>query len=1391
MRFGDLLTASDQVMSEAKAEMISPSSQSSSRKDTLVREAIDLFKQGRFQEAKEQFEKASERIDSKLFSFNIRLCDARIKALNKKYGEIREDFYSKGSIADVAAFMDRLDRAGELQRDKARRDFSTFVSGFHRLRNGWSDIPPRQPNPGHFPMAGSVLYCLHQSVPHATNGYSTRSHGVAKGLLNAGFRVQCVTRPGFPWDINAKGLSKGCHEQSVDNISYYAEAGWALNKTPLDHYLAQAADLFFRRAQLTGSELIVAASNHITGLPALMAARRLGVPFVYEVRGLWEVTQASIQPEWKHSDRFELMRTLEQQVCREADHVIAITEELAQELQSWGVPSERISIVPNAVDINDFQVTEPDADTIRELKLRSGIPIIGYAGSAIAYEGLELLIEALALLKQRGQDFVFVLVGDGKAFESVKSRATDLGIKEQCRFVGRVPFDQVQRYISCMDIMPVPRLSSAVTEMVSALKPFEAMAMGKAVVLSDVSPHRLMAGEHGERAMLFEKDNATSLSAALQYLINHPSDREQLGMTARAWIENERTWNQVTSRFADVLKRVCQHHRSADATAEMAEAKDLGQITLGLIADQFTTDTLASAVRVVPLSPDNWQAELDKQPVDAVFVESAWKGNQGQWHRKVGFYSEKEFAPLEALLTTCREREIPSLFWNKEDPVHFERFSKAASLCEHVFTTDSCRIIPYLATPNARTKTASSCPFYASPKIHNLLPSTRPWQETAAYGGTYYGKRYPERSEYMDKIMSAAVPLGLTIYDRQHDDPESPYKYPGGLAGYVAGSLSYEEMVQAYKAHPVQINVNSVLDSPTMFSRRVMEASACGAVLVSGPALGMNRYLDGAVQVVQTESEAAQALENLLHHPAYRWCMALKGARTVMRAHTTQHRLAQMLRTAGLLIKASEPPTIQLMTEQISASAVQHLLAQTLRPRRVLANAWQPGTWAMLESAGVVCGALDEQCAYPDDLWLLADSAALADLEAEDIEDLAWPASYAPQNRLVLISSEHLNQGDLPGLAQETHHLDAPLELVRVTSLMPLSVLGSWAKQQTTLALRKPPKHHDAPPNTPPLKTVLIAGHDLKFIKPFYPYFTKAGLRILLDFWSGHTLHNEFASKRLIAQADTVFCEWMLGNAIWYGKHKRSGQKLVGRLHLQEIDHTLFPKIPFNAFNTVVFVGPHILRQAITKNSLIKENGIVIFNGVDVESLQSTPRKETNGKVLGFVGIVPQRKRLDLALDILRELRKEDQEFILRIKSKRPDEYSWMASRPEEMAWYETQYRRIEEDPLLGNAVIFDSYGNDMPEWYAGIDYVLSTSDFESFHFSIADGAAAGCIPIVFPWEGSSEIYPRQWIVNLNTSIKVSLLNAKESWHQTKKFSQSSFSLKNISSQVVSLLLQK
>ena len=640
----------------------------------------------------------------------------------------------------------------------------------------------------------------------------------------------------------------------------------------------------------------------------------------------------------------------------------------------------------------------------------------------------------------------------------------------------------------------------------------------------------------------------------------------------------------------------------------------------------------------------------------------------------------------------------------------------------------------------------------------------------------------------MEKIMSAAAPLGLTIYDRQQDDSESPYKYPGGLHSYVVGSLSYKEMIQAYKAHPVQINVNSVLDSPTMFSRRVMEASACGTPIISGPSRGMNHYLNGAIHVVETETEAAQALENLLLQPEFRCHIGLKAARSVMRCHTAEHRLTQMLRTAGIKIKAPDLPKVRVIASEITEQAAQCLASQTLLPTSVSAKKWHSGAMSLLVNAGIPCHHLDPiltTSTEQDSLYLLSDFTSLEDLGQEDLEDIAWPTLYTQSARIGIIRTSGFENNGESRIALLNHPLDSSIQLIHYKKSVPLNELMHHAKKIPTIGIRIPHRKYKESRRILPKKLMVIAGHDFKFIKSLFPYFSNNGFRLLLDFWSGHNIHDDIASQRLVQQADIIFCEWMLGNAMWYAKHKKPGQKLIGRLHLQEIDHKLFDQIPFSSFDKVIFVAHHILRKALAKKPKLALNSAVIFNGVDTKRFESAREKTTNGKVLGLVGIVPQRKRLDIALDILKELRKDDKEYVLRIKGKQPCEYTWMKNRPSELAWYQIQYTRIQDDPYLRDSVVFDPHGNDMCTWYSKVNFVLSTSDFESFHFTIPDGVSAGCIPVIMPWEGASEIYPTEWVsADISSAVK-RIQDHTTAKHLDIKFVKERFSLEIIAKQII------
>lgn len=273
-----------------------------------------------------------------------------------------------------------------------------------------------------------------------------------------------------------------------------------------------------------------------------------------------------------------------------------------------------------------------------------------------------------------------------------------------------------------------------------------------------------------------------------------------------------------------------------------------------------------------------------------------------------------------------------------------------------------------------------------------------------------------------------------------------------------------------------------------------------------------------------------------------------------------------------------------------------------------------------------------------------------------------------------------------------------------------------------------------------------VVGHDLKFIDLLTQRFEQE-YDCVRHYWWGHKHHDVFASEELVSQADIIFCEWCLGNAVWHARHKRKNQKLFVRFHAQEINTDFPAELNLDEIEGMIFVGRTTMKDAIEKFDWApyREKFHVIPNCVDTANLlrEKLPGNAFN---LGIVGISPQQKRLDLALDVLEGLRRVDPRYQLFIKGKLPHEYDWLKTRESELAYYELQLRRIEKSAFLRDAVHFDGWGNDMGEWYKKIGYVLSVSDFESFHLSVAEGGASGAIPLLRDWPGAAEIYPLEWI---------------------------------------------
>ena len=404
---------------------------------------------------------------------------------------------------------------------------------------------------------GRVLNVLAFSLPYTSVGYATRSHGLAIGIKHAGWDIRPYTRPGFPYDFKTELEGQTLPGQDdIDGITYRRMFDIERRGMNEVEYLQAAISCLTRVIEEEQPEVVHAASNYVTALPALIAARRLGVPFVYEMRGFWEVTRSSRDETFENTPKYRFMQQFEGLVARHADHVITITTAMKEELLTRGVHAGKISIAFNSVDPTRFVPRAPNKALAERLGIPDGVPVIGYVGSFVDYEGLDDLITAAAGLTQAGHDFRLLLVGDGAVFESLREQVHRLGLQDKTILTGRVPHEEVEDYYSLVDIAPFPRKPWEVCELVSPLKPFEAMAQEKAVVVSSTRA-LIEIVDHERNGLVFEKGNVESLRHVLDVLIRHPEMRMSIGKTAREWIVRERSWNVAGQAVVKCYRRVC------------------------------------------------------------------------------------------------------------------------------------------------------------------------------------------------------------------------------------------------------------------------------------------------------------------------------------------------------------------------------------------------------------------------------------------------------------------------------------------------------------------------------------------------------------------------------------------------------------------------------------------------------------------------------------------------------------------------------------------------------------------------------------------------------------------------------------------------------------------
>ncbi len=299
----------------------------------------------------------------------------------------------------------------------------------------------------------------------------------------------------------------------------------------------------------------------------------------------------------------------------------------------------------------------------------------------------------------------------------------------------------------------------------------------------------------------------------------------------------------------------------------------------------------------------------------------------------------------------------------------------------------------------------------------------------------------------------------------------------------------------------------------------------------------------------------------------------------------------------------------------------------------------------------------------------------------------------------------------------------------------------------------------------PKTKTrVLVAGHDLKFFILLQKKLEATGqFEFLIDQWQGHNKHDEAKSSALLEQVDVIFCEWCLGNLKWYSHNKRPHQRLVARFHLQERELPYVAEANWDNIDHISYVSEFIRREGQKVFGFPFEKTSVIPNLLDESKF--TPKRKTGDAryTLGIIGVAPARKRLDRALDLLEALLEEDDRYCLRVKGKHPLDYGWLLKREDELTYYRNIFERINNNPKLRHKVIFDPPGDDVNDWFTMVGFILSPSDFESFHMAIGEGMLTGAMPIIWNWDGAADIWGDKWVIRTLEDAKKTIVSCESS----------------------------
>lgn len=475
-----------------------------------------------------------------------------VRQISTKIGSISASFEATSKLAP---------------RDQKMQFSAVDLNGRFAELAGWL---PRIPGPKEplTPRAQNViLHLVKESRPYLSNGFTSRSHQNFIAEKQADFEPVVLTEPGFPRHVVGEDFESLVY---VDQIEHqHIDTGVDYRKVPADRWLEDFAWLAWERVKQIRPAVIHVSSGrrgYETALVALALKEKTGLPVVYEVRsffeGLWTV-DLELQ---ESGEIFHRRMEVETACMQAADHVLTLGEAMRQDIVSRGIPKDKISLVPNGVNLDHF--TPMKRDEMLAAQYGVTMPTFGYVSNMDnPREGQEYLVEAAALLKNRGIAAQCVLVGGGPRAEKLKKLAKKRDVSDRVIFTGSIDHDEISAHYALIDVFVVPRIYERAAKYVTPLKPYEAMAMGRPVLVSDL-PALTEIVDAPHRGHVFAVEDAHSLTDAIAELLADPAERTRLGQAGRAWIEAERQWNQNGPRYRRVYDEVIGRAQAPVAVAQ-------------------------------------------------------------------------------------------------------------------------------------------------------------------------------------------------------------------------------------------------------------------------------------------------------------------------------------------------------------------------------------------------------------------------------------------------------------------------------------------------------------------------------------------------------------------------------------------------------------------------------------------------------------------------------------------------------------------------------------------------------------------------------------------------------------------------------------------------------